>query len=245
MTVALPRPQAVVLDIEGTVSSTRFVHETLYPFSRARFAEYLGEHSDNPDVQRARAQIIELGGLAADASVEDLVAQLEAWLAADEKRTPLKTLQGLIWSDGYAAGELTTHFFEDSLPVLKKWHAAGVPLYIFSSGSVAAQKSWYSNSPDGDVLYLISGHFDTENAGPKKEAASYETIAREIGVEPGGIVFFSDLLAELDAARAAGWRTVGVRREGDQYFEAGVGDHDAVFTFDEVAIEGVPADTEL
>lgn len=234
-TVELTTPAAIVLDIEGTTSSTWFVHEVLYPYSRARFAATLAERADHPDVARARAQIIEEGGLDENASVEELVAVLEGWLDADEKRTPLKTLQGLIWSDGFAAGELSSHFFDDAIPGMRRWHDAGIPLYIFSSGSLASQLSWFGNTPDGDLLPLISAHFDTENAGPKRVASSYDVIAKAIDKQPEQILFFSDLVAELDAAREAGWQTVGVRREGDQHYDAGVGDHTEISSFAQVS----------
>lgn len=232
MSIHLTPPAAIVLDIEGTTSSTGFVHDVLYPYSRSRFADRLEQ--DHPDVARAREQIIDQAGLAASASVDELVAALHHWLDNDEKRTPLKTLQGLIWADGFASGDLTSHFFDDAIPAIRAWQESGVPLYIFSSGSVSAQHAWFGNSPEGDLLPLFSGHFDTENAGPKKVPASYQRIAEAIGAEPGRIAFFSDLVEELDAAREAGWQTVGVRREGDQYFDRGVGDHPAITSFDQV-----------
>ena len=232
--VTLDTPAAIVLDIEGTTSSTWYVHEVLYPYSQERFAQTLNERSDHPDVIRARGQIIEQGGLTEAATTEELVAVLEGWLAADEKRTPLKTLQGLIWKDGFEAGDLTSHFFDDVIPEIKRWHEAGIPLHIFSSGSINSQKSWFGNTPGGDLLPLIGSHFDTENAGPKREVASYDVIAKEIGESAERILFFSDLVAELDAAREAGWQTVGVRREGDQHYDAGVGDHTEIESFAQV-----------
>lgn len=232
--ITVPAPEAIIFDIEGTTSSTGFVQNTLYPYSRERFGTYLRELPDDPDVARARDQVIEEGGLAENAGTGEIVRQLEQWLDNDEKRTPLKTLQGLIWRDGFAGGDLTAHFFPDSVPAIRKWHEAGHTLYIFSSGSVNAQRAWFGNSPDGDLLPLFSGHFDTENAGPKKLASSYATIREQIGVAAGKILFFSDLVAELDAAREDGWLTIGVRREGDQYFAQGVGDHREIFSFDQV-----------
>lgn len=233
-TVTLPRPATIILDIEGTTSSTWFVHDTLYPYSRERFGRYLTERADDADVARARGQIIAEGGLRADAPVDELVVQLEAWLDNDEKRTPLKTLQGLIWADGFSRGDLTSHFFADSIPAIRRWHAEGIDLKIFSSGSVNAQTAWFGNSPEGDLLPMFTGHFDTENAGPKKVASSYATIREAIGKPAGELLFFSDLVEELDAAREDGWQTVGVRREGDQYFDRGVGDHPEIASFDQV-----------
>jgi enolase-phosphatase E1 len=234
MTVTIPRPTGIVLDIEGTTSSTWFVHRTLYPYSRQRFGRYLTDFADDPAIDRVRGQIVTEAGLPADATVTDLVSALEGWLDADEKRTPLKALQGRIWADGFDAGDLTSHFFDDAVPAIRRWHDEGIRLWIFSSGSVAAQTSWFGNTPDGDLLPLFSGHFDTENAGPKKLPSSFATIRRNTGQPAENLLFLSDLTGELDAARADGWTTVGVRRAGDQYFEAGVGDHLAVSSFDEI-----------
>ncbi|GAB3648913.1 hypothetical protein GCM10027595_23480 [Corynebacterium nasicanis] len=188
----------------------------------------------DPDVERARGQIIEEAGLGGEVGVDKLVSALEGWLDNDEKRTPLKTLQGLIWAEGFAAGDLTSHFYADAIPAIRAWHEQGIDLTIFSSGSVNAQTAWFGNSPEGDLLPMFSGHFDTENAGPKKLASSYASIRAVLGVPAEQILFFSDLVEELDAARADGWGTVGVRRAGDQYFDQGVGDHPEISSFAQV-----------
>lgn len=229
---------AVVVDIEGTTSSTWFVHQTLYPYSRTRFRTWLDAHAERPDVA---GQIANVRALAdePDADLDRVVHWLEHWLDGDQKVTPLKAVQGWIWAEGFAAGELVSHFYDDAIPQLRRWHAAGLTLAIFSSGSESAQRAWFGNSPEGSLLELFGGrHFDTENSGPKKEAASYRAIAAALGIEPPRIVFLSDLRAELDAAAAAGWHTVGVRRVGDQYYEAGVGEHLAVHGFDELDLSG-------
>src|SRR5207248_1593642 len=151
---------------------------------------------------------------APDADEAAVIAQLVRWIDEDAKVTSLKTLQGWIWEEGFAAGELTSHFFPDVVPVLRQWAAAGHTLWVFSSGSVTAQQAWFGHSPDGDLRPLLAGYFDTDNAGPKREAGSYERMAALIGRPPEEIVFLSDVAAELDAARAAGWHTVGLRRPG-------------------------------
>jgi enolase-phosphatase E1 len=227
----------VVLDIEGTTSSTWFVHETLYPYSRARFRPWIEAHAADPEVQR---QIGNVRTLAGDDTLDldGVVAQLWAWLDADQKITPLKAFQGWIWDEGFAAGDLTSHFFDDAIPAIRRWHAAGHRLAIFSSGSLSAQRAWFGHTPDGDLLPLFSAHFDTENAGPKRVASSYAGIAAALGEDAANLVFLSDLVAELDAARQAGWHTVGVVRTGDQYADAGVGDHLAVTSFDQLDLSG-------
>ncbi|MFJ4835452.1 acireductone synthase [Streptomyces sp. NPDC088747] len=226
---------SVVLDIEGTTSATGFVVDVLYPYSRSRFGAVLSERSGDPDVVRALAQVRELIG-EPDADAVRVEKALGEWLDEDRKATPLKTLQGLIWAEGFARGDLVSHFYDDVVPALRRWHAAGVRLHVYSSGSVAAQRAWFRAAPEGDLLPLVEGLYDTENAGPKQEPESYATIAADLGEAPGRILFLSDRPGELDAARAAGWRAVGVRRPGEPYYEQGVGDHPEAGTFDEITI---------
>ncbi|WP_406489476.1 acireductone synthase [Streptomyces phaeochromogenes] len=226
---------AVVLDIEGTTSATGFVVDVLYPYSRSRFGAVLSERSTDPDVVRAVSQVRDLLG-EPDADAVRVEKALHEWLDDDVKATPLKTLQGLIWSEGFARGDLVSHFYDDVVPVLRRWHGDGVRLHVYSSGSVAAQRAWFASSPDGNLLPLVSGLYDTENAGPKQEPDSYRRIAGSTGVEAGRLLFLSDRPGELDAARAAGWHAVGIRRPGEPYYEQGVGDHAQAGTFDEITI---------
>ncbi|MEV4031818.1 acireductone synthase [Streptomyces umbrinus] len=226
---------AVVLDIEGTTSATGFVVDVLYPYSRSHFGAVLSERSADPDVVRAVSQVRDLLG-EPDADAARVEKALHEWLDEDVKATPLKTLQGLIWSEGFARGDLVSHFYDDVVPVLRRWHGDGVRLHVYSSGSVAAQRAWFASSPDGDLLPLVSGLYDTENAGPKQEPDSYRRIAGSTGTEAGRLLFLSDRPGELDAARAAGWHAVGIRRPGEPYYEQGVGDHAQAGTFDEITI---------
>ncbi|MDX3630024.1 acireductone synthase [Streptomyces europaeiscabiei] len=228
---------SVVLDIEGTTSATGFVVDVLYPYSRSRFGALLSERSGDPEVARAVAQVRDLIA-EPDADNVRIEKVLYEWLDEDRKATPLKTLQGIIWSEGFARGDLVSHFYDDVLPALRAWHAAGVRLHVYSSGSVAAQRAWFRSSPEGDLLPLVEGLYDTENAGPKQEAASYRTIASALGLAatPDRILFLSDRPGELDAAREAGWHAVGIRRPGEPYYEQGVGDHAQTGTFDGITI---------
>ncbi|MFF7728843.1 acireductone synthase [Streptomyces sp. NPDC008001] len=221
---------SVVLDIEGTTSATGFVVDVLYPYSRRRFGPLLTERAGEPAVRRAAEQVRTLlGEPAADAPRIEQV--LNAWLDEDRKATPLKTLQGIVWSEGFARGELVAHFYEDVVPALRRWHARGVRLHVYSSGSVAAQRAWFGHSAQGDLLPLVEGLYDTENAGPKQSPGSYRTISRAIGAPPGRTLFLSDRPAELDAARAAGWLTAGVRRPGEPYYAQGTGGHPEAGSF--------------
>ncbi|MEU4768653.1 acireductone synthase [Actinosynnema sp. NPDC023794] len=214
----------VVLDIEGTLSATDQVLVTLYDYARPRLGPWIDEHGDDPTVAEAVAQIRELSGV--DGGTDELVRVLHGWMDADRKVTPLKTLQGLIWQRGYAGGDLVAEFFPDVVPALREWHAEGVKLAVFSSGSVAGQVAFFAHTTDGDLTSLFEFHFDTVNAGPKREAASYLKIASVLGSTD--ITFYSDVPAELHAAAEAGWRTVGVARPGEPYGDADFGPHRTV-----------------
>ena len=204
----------LAVDIEGTTSAAAHVLQVLFPYSRERIPAWLAAHAADPQAAGLLAAVAAEAGC----SPEDLHAirdQLWAWIDADVKAAPLKAIQGRIWDEGYAAGELTTHLFPDGAPALQAWHDAGIRLVVYSSGSVRAQQSWFAHAPGGDLTGLLSGYFDLDSAGPKREAASYARIAEALGVEPGSLVFLSDIEAELTAAREAGWQAVGVRRPGE------------------------------
>ena len=226
----------VVLDIEGTLTATSQVHVVLYDYARPRLGPWIDAHGDDPVVADAVTETKKLGALPEQAGTDDVVGVLHGWMNADQKIAPLKTLQGLIWQKGYADGDLTTEFFPDVAAKLRAWHDAGLRLAVFSSGSVAGQVASFSRTTDGDVAGLFSQHFDTVNAGPKREEPSYRAIAAALGADPARVVFFSDVPAELHAARAAGWQTVGVARKGEPFGDADFGPHRTVGTFDEIEV---------
>jgi enolase-phosphatase E1 len=228
--------KTLVLDLEGTTSAAGFILGDLYDYARPRLAPYLREHANDPLVIEARAQIIAESELATtdDPTVDDLVAVLHDWMANDVKSTPLKTLQGQIWAAGFAKGEISSHFFDDVIAPLRSWHAAGLRLAVFSSGSVASQVPWFRHSPGGDLTPLIVDYFDTVNAGPKKVAGSYDIIAAALGDAPAELVFFTDHPEEVVAARQAGWQVVAFARPGEPWADADFGDAVVVSSFDEV-----------
>jgi enolase-phosphatase E1 len=206
--------EAVLVDIEGTTSTIAFVHEVLFPYADAHLDAYVAAHREEPLVAGAMREAALLAGEEADADDATILAHLHRWIAEDRKATPLKTLQGLIWAEGYARTGLRGHVYRDAAEGLRRWHAAGLRLYVYSSGSVEAQRVLFAHSEQGDLSPLFSGNFDT-TIGPKRECASYETIARAIDLPPEHVVFLSDVDAELDAARAAGMQTVRLLRPAD------------------------------
>jgi enolase-phosphatase E1 len=202
--------KVILTDIEGTTSSIDFVHQTLFPYAKAHVRAFLREHADSEEVQQQLFEVerVEQNALSLDAAAD----VLEQWMAEDRKATPLKALQGMIWREGYEAGELKGHVYPDTPEYLRQWHAQGLKLYVYSSGSVEAQKLIFGYTAYGDLTPLFSGYFDTR-VGGKREIASYQVIVKQIGVAASEILFLSDVGEELDAARAAGLATVQLIRD--------------------------------
>jgi enolase-phosphatase E1 len=202
--------RAILTDIEGTTSSLSFVHEVLFPYSRARLADFVRAHREDAAVQ---AQLEVVRAMSDARTEQDIVATLQKWIDEDRKVTPLKALQGMIWEHGFKNGDFQGHVYDDAARWLRAWHDRGLKLYVFSSGSVRAQKLLFGYSDHGDLASLFSGFFDT-TVGAKREPSAYVAIARDSGTPAGEILFLSDVAQELDAARAAGMQTMQVLRDG-------------------------------
>ena len=204
--------RAILTDIEGTTSSISFVRDVLFPYARRALPDFVREHGQEPEVRRWLDLVAaENGGLCQDTMI---VETLQGWIDQDSKHTALKALQGLVWEAGYRNADFAAPIYPDAAQTLQRWHALGVPLYVYSSGSVPAQKLFFGHSDAGDLTPLFSGWFDTE-VGGKREADSYRVIAGRIGVPANAILFLSDVVEELDAAREAGLQTRLIDRLDD------------------------------
>jgi enolase-phosphatase E1 len=204
---------AIVTDIEGTTSAISFVRDVLFPYADQRLDAYVAAHRGDPVVAEA---MLEVAAIVGEPAADDarLLQHLHAWIAEDRKATPLKTLQGLIWHEGYTQSGLIGHLYPDVPPVLQAWYDAGIELYVYSSGSIVAQKVLFAHTFAGDLTPLFAGYFDT-TTGSKREAASYAEIAADTGFHPSEMLFLSDTEEELDAARAAGLQTARLLRPAD------------------------------
>jgi len=202
--------RAIVTDIEGTTSSLSFVKDVLFPYARQRIGAFVQEHAAQPAVRTQLDAVSETVGRAL--TDDDAVAQLVRWIDEDKKVTPLKALQGMIWEAGYRQGDFQGHVYDDAVRHLRKWKDRGLALYVFSSGSVHAQKLLFGYSTFGDLTPLFSGYFDT-TIGSKRESGAYRHIAQTIGIPAGEILFLSDIREELDAAQAAGLHTCWLVRD--------------------------------
>ncbi|MDG9779986.1 acireductone synthase [Metapseudomonas otitidis] len=206
--------KAILTDIEGTTSAVSFVFDVLFPYAARHLPGFVSEHAAEPAVAEQLEAVRRESG-EPEASVERVVAILLEWIAEDRKATPLKALQGMVWEQGYRAGQLKGHVYPDAVEALRRWHAEGYRLYVYSSGSIQAQKLIFGCSEAGDLSPLFSGYFDT-TSGPKREAGSYCRIVEAIGLPAEEVLFLSDVVQELDAAREAGLPTIGLAREGGE-----------------------------
>ena len=211
--------KAIVTDIEGTTTSVSFVYDVLFPYAREQMPSYIKNHSQQLDVIKQLQLInIEVGK---SLSINEAVEQLLLWMDEDKKLTPLKTLQGMIWERGYQTNGFEGDVYEDVPANIKKWQDMGIPVYIYSSGSIKAQKLLFSHSIAGDLTPWLSGYFDT-TIGAKKDHQSYLKIANDINKPATEILFLSDVTDELDAANQAGMQTVLlIRNKNDNSFQSG------------------------
>jgi enolase-phosphatase E1 len=208
---------AVVLDIEGTTTPASFVYDALFPYARANLRRYLREHARSAEVLEAtqllRAEHVGDSEIAPqwdestpDATLESLVTYLEWLMDRDRKSPGLKLIQGHVWKNGYDDGTLRGEVYDDVRPALERWKASGIMLAIYSSGSVLGQRLLFSHSNAGDLTQLINCYFDT-GVGPKRAPESYRHVADALGLPAEDVLFVTDMMPEIDAARSAGLRT--------------------------------------
>ncbi|MFI4876291.1 MAG: acireductone synthase [Blastopirellula sp. JB062] len=237
--------RGLLLDIEGTTASVSFVYDVMFPFVRRELNDYLRSQWNSPALAPALRQIAQDAGAESfelwtqDASddqarQDQVCAEVTRLMDDDVKATGLKQLQGLIWKSGFDSGELVAAVFDDVPPALARWNAADRDVRIYSSGSVAAQKMFFGHTNHGDLLASFRGHYDT-TTGPKKTSDSYRIIAGDFGLAPQEILFLSDVVAELDAAREAGMRTGLCYRPGNAPVTDPNG-HDEIESFDQISI---------
>ncbi len=223
----------ILTDVEGTTTSISFVHETLFPYAYENLKRFVAANINKTDVQDVLKQtqktaLEEDKKELNDAEACDLLLH---WIKTDRKHAALKNLQGLIWEEGYASGEIKGHVYKDVPEALKAWKDAGLTLGVYSSGSVKAQHLIFEFSTEGNLRPYFSNHFDTA-VGHKRETASYSNIASLLKLDPSEILFLSDIKEELDAARTAGMKTIQLVRQNDVV----IGDHKTVTSFSEIKV---------
>jgi enolase-phosphatase E1 len=219
--------RVILLDIEGTTTPIEFVYQTLFPYASRKLEAFLREHFQDPEIQsliqalRAQHEMDERNALeppswldnAEEARLRSSVAYGQWLIARDSKCTPLKSLQGKIWQQGFTSGELRGEVFPDVPIAFERWRRQKRIMCIYSSGSVLAQQLLFRTTTSGDLTSYISGFFDTR-VGAKTEGESYKKIAASFSYAPKQFLFISDAVKEIEAARSAGMHAILCERDG-------------------------------
>ena len=203
--------KVILTDIEGTTSSIDFVHKVLFPYASRELPDFVRANQNDSDIAAILQEVRSTAG-DTDADIEQTIEILLGWIKEDRKITALKSLQGHIWKHGYESGGFTGHMYDDVVENLRQWRELGIDLYVYSSGSIGAQKLLFGHSDAGDLRSLFKGYFDTRS-GNKRETTSYKNIAGSVGLPAGEILFLSDIVEELDAAAATGMQTMQLVRD--------------------------------
>jgi len=248
----------MLLDIEGTTTSISFVYDVLFPYARQHVREFLEMHLDDLGVHDTIARLREQHAsdvaeglnpplfpnsgwptvrerpsraMSAESEINAIVSYVNWLMDRDSKAGSLKSLQGLIWKEGYGKGDVQGHVFRDVPIAFERWRSQGKTIAIFSSGSVLAQKLLFGGTTAGDLTPFINAYFDT-TTGPKREPQSYRAIADALELKPEDILFISDVTQELDAAAAAGMKTALSIRPGNH--PQPPSNHPSIVSFDEL-----------
>ncbi|QFU25027.1 acireductone synthase [Shewanella eurypsychrophilus] len=220
--------RAIVVDTAGTTTELSFIKDTLFAYSAKALPDFLKENEHNVLVENCICDVRDIA-LEPEASLERVTEILQLWVAEDRKATPLKTLQGLIWKQGYSQGEFTGHIFPDFIESIEGIKQQNMRLYSFSSGSAEAQKLLFAHSDGGDLTPHFDGHFDTRT-GNKLFKQAYCNIINTISLAPKQVLYISDVVEELKAAEEAGMRTMQMVRSNDQR----TGSHKQITSFTEL-----------
>lgn len=222
----------VILDIEGTVCPISFVKDQLFPYFLQQLPSYLDKYEFPLNPNKESTDKIETILTQFDSSIysnkKSLLSYIEKLVRDDIKDPILKQLQGFIWEQGYTTGTIMAPLFEDAIEAMKLWSILCDGLYIYSSGSVKAQKLLFGNVKVSTVSNkfecanmnnLITDYFDTVNIGKKTDVESYEKILDAIGVkeeeDKKKCLFLSDNPLEVSAAISSGMTSFIVEKPGN------------------------------
>lgn len=221
--------KAIVTDIEGTTSSIAFVHDVLFPYASRALPDFVKEMQDDVQIATLLDDVRDESD-EPTAGVDRVIEILLEWIKQDRKISALKSLQGHVWRHGYESGDFTGHIYDDAVANLRRWVESGIDLYVYSSGSVGAQKLLFGYSDAGDLRPLFKGYFDTA-IGHKQEPDAYAEIVNRLDLPAGDVLFLSDVAEELDAAKQTGMRTIQLVRDDNVV----PGKHPVARNFDEVS----------
>ena len=228
--------KAILTDIEGTTSSISFVKDILFPYAEKNLPTFIRANRQKNSVRKELNEVAKISDIPSH-NVEALITKLIEWMKADKKTTPLKSLQGMIWKKGYKNADYKAHIYNDAIQKLVEWREKNIKIFVYSSGSIQAQKLFFQYSLYGDARSLFNDYFDT-TIGIKKNQDSYKKISQAIGISSGQILFLSDIESELNAAKNVGYDTCWVIRPDDSEvdIETIQSDHQVVSSFHDIKI---------
>ena len=235
--------RVILLDIEATTTPIDFVYKKLFPYASHELESFLRKYAQDPEIQslirdlRAQHEVDERKGLqppdwkgdSEEARLRSSIVYGQWLIARDSKCTPLKSLQGKIWQQGFTSGELRGEVFPDVPVAFERWQKRGKIIGIYSSGSVLAQQLLFRSTVSGDLTSYISAFFDTR-VGAKTEQESYKKIAASLSSAPRHFLFISDAAKEIEAAQSAGMQALLCERDARAASSSGQGE--AIHSFD-------------
>lgn len=100
---------------------------------------------------------------------------------------------------------------------VRRWRAQGV-----ITGILSDQSHWLDELDARDHFFAEFDHvFNSYHLGKgKRDTTLFNDIAKQLGLEPAGILFIDDLRANIERALAAGWQAVFSNDKTS--FEAGI-----------------------
>ena len=213
--------RAFLLDIEGTTTPVAFVYDVLFPYARREMRGLparAGRRSGGAGRARPAAGGARAG--AGRAGVDGGRARRFAyvdWLM--DARSQEHGAEGAAGAgcgeDGYRRGALQGRALSGRRRRRSRGGAAGGrSIFIYSSGSVLAQRLLFAHTAAGDLTPLarrLLRHHDRAEEGGGQLPAN---CPRDRASPPGDLLFVSDSAEEVAAALEAGLRAVLCARDG-------------------------------
>ncbi|RYF22680.1 MAG: acireductone synthase [Oxalobacteraceae bacterium] len=215
----MPSYKALLLDIEGTTTPISFVTDVLFPYAERQYSSYIHKNWSTDAFQPYKEAFAQ-DDRTLVGDPEALIAFVQSKHAKNEKHTAFKSLQGALWKSGYEDGSIKSLVYTDVPEAIRRLSQQGIQTYIYSSGSIPAQKLLFKYSDQGDLTGMLSGYFDTSTAGPKTSASSYAKISEDTKVASSDWLFLSDNVKEAEAAKDAGMQSWVVERPGNAELSA-------------------------
>ena len=228
MSKKLPKPEAIILDIEGTVTDRGFFKNTLLPFIKNNLNRFLDDSYGKSETIEVIQQLRQKQKVKKYPQMPTIVAGNKAqvvkslndcilWLMKKQREeSEVKQIELLVWLWGYEKGLFKYRIFDDVSIALHQWKVKyGIKLYVYSSAMICGQKLVFVNTNHGNIHCLIDQYFDS-SIGSKRDPQSYRAIAQSIKIQKNKILLIDDSVKEAKAAIDAGLNVVLIKRPGNK-----------------------------